>query len=70
MPYNYLFDLEMLKSNRFDIGGAVVLIDEAHNIDQQAQEGCSFGLNEWEVRDALRELHGLERNTRNKHNFE
>lgn len=70
MPYNYLFDLEMLKSNKFELANAVVLVDQAHNIDQQAQEGCSFGLSQREVKECLRELSDLQRADNSKQNIE
>lgn len=37
MPYNYLMDLELLKNNKIELSDAIVVIDEAHNIDHQAQ---------------------------------
>jgi Rad3-related DNA helicase len=59
MPYNYFMDIELLKTNKFELADSVIVIDEAHNIDQQAQEGCSFSISDTELRDALREINDL-----------
>lgn len=44
MPYNYLIDPETRESVRISWENAVVIIDEAHNIESAAAEAASFDL--------------------------
>jgi regulator of telomere elongation helicase 1 len=44
LPYNYLFDSSMRRAQKIDISGAVVIVDEAHNLEKHAEETASFDL--------------------------
>lgn len=47
MPYNYLFEENVMEENGLSLTGSIVIVDEAHNLQQtleQAKE-YSFTLN-------------------------
>lgn len=39
MPYNYLLDHRYLENQTFDMQNAIVIFDEAHNIEKTAEDG-------------------------------
>nr|XP_033486457.1 Fanconi anemia group J protein isoform X2 [Epinephelus lanceolatus] len=49
-PYNYLLDPMIRESMEIDLAGQIVVLDEAHNIEDCARESASFTL---EVNDLL-----------------
>ncbi|XP_049911467.1 Fanconi anemia group J protein isoform X3 [Epinephelus moara] len=68
-PYNYLLDPMIRESMEIDLAGQIVVLDEAHNIEDCARESASFTL---EVNDLLMsrdELDGMVKNNirRSKH---
>ena len=42
MPFNYLLDWNSFERNYFSLKDSVLIFDEAHNIDSQAEEGSSL----------------------------
>jgi regulator of telomere elongation helicase 1 len=44
LPYNYLFDASMRRAQKIDITNAIVIVDEAHNLEKHAEETASFDL--------------------------
>lgn len=42
MPYNYLFETEILDSLDIDLKNAIIIFDEAHNIHKISEETASF----------------------------
>lgn len=43
MPYNYLFDPKIRNANNIDLQNAIVIIDEAHNVESMCEENaCTF----------------------------
>jgi regulator of telomere elongation helicase 1 len=56
MPYNYLMDMDLLSRTKIDLSDAVILIDEAHNIDNNAQDGCSIEISEELLYSAIKML--------------
>lgn len=42
MPFNYLLDWALLENNNFNLKNAVIIFDEAHNVDSLAEEGSSL----------------------------
>ncbi|KAM4886699.1 Fanconi anemia group J protein [Sylvia borin] len=55
-PYNYLLDPQIRDSMDIKLKGQVVILDEAHNIEDCARESVSFGLTESQLRAAREEL--------------
>ncbi|KFP28871.1 Fanconi anemia group J protein, partial [Colius striatus] len=55
-PYNYLLDPQIRESMEINLKGQVVILDEAHNIEDCARESVSFGVTESQLRAAREEL--------------
>jgi regulator of telomere elongation helicase 1 len=45
MPYNYLIDPKIREYYKIDYENSIIIIDEAHNIEQVSEEVASFDLN-------------------------
>jgi Rad3-related DNA helicase len=46
MPYNYLIDSHIRESLGIEIKGAIIVIDEGHNIDSVAEDASSYEIHE------------------------
>ncbi|KAJ7422146.1 Fanconi anemia group J protein like protein [Willisornis vidua] len=55
-PYNYLLDPQIRETMDINLKGQVVILDEAHNIEDCARESVSFGVTESQLRAAREEL--------------
>ncbi|XP_062473135.1 Fanconi anemia group J protein isoform X1 [Pezoporus occidentalis] len=55
-PYNYLLDPQIRESMEINLKGQVVILDEAHNIEDCARESVSFGVTESQLKAAREEL--------------
>eukprot|EP00037_Helgoeca_nana_P018997 m.183767 g.183767 ORF g.183767 m.183767 type:complete len:1212 (-) comp24671_c0_seq2:55-3690(-) len=55
-PYNYLIDPVIRKSMGIDVTDSVIIIDEAHNIEDSARESASLTLPTDTLRDTVTEL--------------
>uniref|UniRef100_A0A3Q4GCI1 Regulator of telomere elongation helicase 1 n=1 Tax=Neolamprologus brichardi TaxID=32507 RepID=A0A3Q4GCI1_NEOBR len=53
MPYNYLLDPKSRKAHNIDLNGAVVIFDEAHNVEKTCEESTSFDLTPYDVASAI-----------------
>ncbi|XP_076973603.1 regulator of telomere elongation helicase 1 isoform X2 [Tamandua tetradactyla] len=53
MPYNYLLDSKSRRAHSIDLKGAVVVFDEAHNLEKMCEESASFDLTPRDVASAL-----------------
>ena len=53
-PYNYLIDPRLRKRMDLNLKGAVVILDEAHNIEDVCRDAASFKLTEPILADAIR----------------
>lgn len=42
MPYNYLLDARILKNFQLDLTGAVIILDEAHNVEKVCEDSASI----------------------------
>eukprot|EP00127_Corallochytrium_limacisporum_P001321 Clim_evm11s51 gene=Clim_evmTU11s51 len=60
MPYNYLTDPNVSEFQKIDLHNAVVIIDEAHNIESQAQDAISTTFNRRLLDSIIRALHDLD----------
>ncbi|XP_062362935.1 Fanconi anemia group J protein isoform X2 [Cinclus cinclus] len=55
-PYNYLLDPQIRDSMDIKLKDQVVILDEAHNIEDCARESVSYGVTEGQLRAAREEL--------------
>jgi len=56
MPYNYLLDPVLRKSQEIDLKNAIVIFDEAHNLESSCAEATSFSLTNLQISSCLDEL--------------
>jgi len=56
MPYNYILSNQLRKNMGISLEGAIVIIDEAHNISQAAEQALSFEINTVALRRITHEL--------------
>jgi regulator of telomere elongation helicase 1 len=56
MPYNYLLDPSVRSSLGLDLQGAIIIFDEAHNLEDMACEAASFDLSAAEVAGCIEEV--------------
>ncbi|XP_053941138.1 Fanconi anemia group J protein isoform X2 [Cuculus canorus] len=69
-PYNYLLDPQIRESMEINLKGQVVILDEAHNIEDCARESVSFGVTENQLRAAREELDSMVNNNIRQLNHE
>ncbi|XP_040009350.1 regulator of telomere elongation helicase 1 isoform X2 [Xiphias gladius] len=53
MPYNYLLDPKSRRAHNIELHGAVVIFDEAHNVEKTCEESTSFDLTPYDVASAI-----------------
>ncbi|XP_034551917.1 regulator of telomere elongation helicase 1 isoform X2 [Notolabrus celidotus] len=53
MPYNYLLDPKSRRAHNIELKGAVVIFDEAHNVEKTCEESTSFDLTPYDVASAI-----------------
>ncbi|XP_060800008.1 Fanconi anemia group J protein isoform X2 [Neoarius graeffei] len=58
-PYNYLLDPLIRESMDINLKGQIVVLDEAHNIEDCARESASFTLNQAQLREAREDLEAM-----------
>eukprot|EP00057_Strongylocentrotus_purpuratus_P023977 XP_011678451.1 PREDICTED: Fanconi anemia group J protein homolog [Strongylocentrotus purpuratus] len=58
-PYNYLIDPMIRQSMEIDLKDQVVILDEAHNIEDSAREAASLTVTSEQLKDATDELDKL-----------
>ncbi|XP_068441804.1 Fanconi anemia group J protein isoform X2 [Clinocottus analis] len=61
-PYNYLLDPMIRESMEIDLTGQIVVLDEAHNIEDCARESASYTLDHQSLMDSTIELDGMVKN--------
>lgn len=52
-PYNYLLDPKSRRAHNIELNGAVVIFDEAHNVEKTCEESTSFDLTPYDVASAI-----------------
>ncbi|XP_046718916.1 Fanconi anemia group J protein isoform X1 [Silurus meridionalis] len=58
-PYNYLLDPLIRDSMDINLKGQIVVLDEAHNIEDCARESASFTLNQNQLQEARDDLENM-----------
>ncbi|KAJ0064914.1 hypothetical protein NL108_017532, partial [Boleophthalmus pectinirostris] len=53
MPYNYLLDPKSRRAHNIELNKAVVIFDEAHNVERTCEESTSFDLTPYDVASAI-----------------
>ncbi|KAJ8257323.1 hypothetical protein GJAV_G00184360 [Gymnothorax javanicus] len=53
MPYNYLLDAKSRRAHNIELKGAVVIFDEAHNVEKMCEESSSFDLTPYDMASAI-----------------
>ena len=55
-PYNYLIEPLIRKSMEISVKNQIIILDEAHNIEDSAREGASFQMTQEEIIDSMNDL--------------
>ncbi|XP_063106951.1 Fanconi anemia group J protein isoform X1 [Cavia porcellus] len=69
-PYNYLLDAQIRESMDINLKEQVVILDEAHNIEDCARESASYSVTEVQLRFARDELDSMVSNNIRKRDHE
>jgi regulator of telomere elongation helicase 1 len=59
VPYNYLLDASIRSTLKIEWDNAVIIIDEAHNLEQVASDASSFSINSTEISQCIGELQNV-----------
>jgi len=55
-PYNYVLDPRMRAQSQLDIDGAIVIVDEAHNIESVCEDAAGFVLSALDIAGAVNDV--------------
>ncbi|XP_032727772.1 Fanconi anemia group J protein [Lontra canadensis] len=69
-PYNYLLDAQIRESMDINLKEQIVILDEAHNIEECARESASYSVTEVQLRFARDELDSMVNNNIRKKDHE
>ncbi|XP_071742966.1 Fanconi anemia group J protein homolog [Lepeophtheirus salmonis] len=58
-PYNYLIEPMIRKSLEINLKGNILILDEAHNIEDSARSAASFDITQDQVREAMEDLESM-----------
>jgi regulator of telomere elongation helicase 1 len=56
IPYNYIIDPLIRRSMNIDLKGSIVILDEAHNLEQVASDSASFDLSSSDLKLCLTQI--------------
>jgi Rad3-related DNA helicase len=56
MPYNFLVDKKIRDSFQLSLQDKIIIIDEAHNITNAAENAMEFEVSSFDLKEALREF--------------
>jgi Fanconi anemia group J protein len=59
MPYNYLIDARLRKTFELDFKNTILIIDEAHNIRESAEEVSTFEISQDQLNICISEIDKL-----------
>ncbi|XP_064460646.1 Fanconi anemia group J protein-like isoform X2 [Ornithodoros turicata] len=60
-PYNYLIDPIIRKCLSINLSNSVVVLDEAHNIEDSCRESISLSITQDQIREMIRDLEEMQR---------
>jgi DNA repair helicase Rad3 len=63
LPYNFLLDKSVRDASGIDLKGAIVILDEAHNVESSCQDAASTTIREDELTLVLQDLNRLTSST-------
>ncbi|CAB3245725.1 unnamed protein product [Arctia plantaginis] len=58
-PYNYLIDPSIKANLQINLQGAIIVIDEAHNIEGNCRDAASLSITQTQIQNALKELRSV-----------
>ena len=56
MPYNYVLDFKSRQAHSIDLTNTVILLDEAHNVEQVCESTASFDLTSYDIACCFEDL--------------
>lgn len=56
LPYNYLVDPQMRSAQNIKLENAIIIFDEAHNLDSFLMDAASFELSSVDLTSAMSEI--------------
>ncbi|KAK7884484.1 hypothetical protein WMY93_027607 [Mugilogobius chulae] len=59
MPYNYLLDPKSRRAHNIELNQAVIIFDEAHNVERTCEESTSFDLTPYDLSSAIAAVDGV-----------
>lgn len=59
MPYNYLLDPKARKANKAELENAIVILDEAHNVEKMCEESASVQIKSSEIIIAIADINNV-----------
>lgn len=56
LPYNYLLDPRIRQANQISLENAIIILDEAHNVEKVCEESASTSITSTQIYIALRDI--------------
>jgi regulator of telomere elongation helicase 1 len=56
MPYNYLLDGKLLKLCKIDLKGAIIILDEGHNVSRVCEESASIVFTSSDIKNCIDDI--------------
>lgn len=57
LPYNYLIDKNARRAQGINVDNAIIIFDEAHNVESSCGDATSFEISSTDLSKAVREVH-------------
>ena len=61
LPYNYLLSQSIRESTNINLSNCIIIIDEAHNISEAAEDAFSFEINTKLLGEVIKEVEYLQK---------